>query len=91
MTWLEKKKNWTIEGGRLKKPPARGAKKKMVARMYSVSEVAELLSVSRRTVFKWLALDDPENAVIPPDAWIKLPSGYIRIKEAAVLELQGQG
>jgi len=63
----------------------------MVERVYSVSEVAELLSVSRNTVFKWLSLDEPEFAVIPPDAWIRLPSSnHIRIKAWAVRDLLGE-
>ena len=32
---------------------------------------------------------NPEDAVIPPDRWFKLPNGYIRIFESAVLDLQG--
>lgn len=55
---------------------------------YSISQVAEIFSVSRTTIYKWLSLDEPESAVIPPQAWFKLPNGHIRIREWAVLELQ---
>jgi len=86
MAWLEKKQDWLSQPTR-----GKGNGKRRLEKMYSVSEVAELLSVSRGTVFKWLSLDEPEEAVIPPDAWIKLPNGYIRIREVAVLKLQGKG
>jgi hypothetical protein len=51
-------------------------------------EVAEILSVTKKTIYKWLSLDEPEDAVIPPAAWYKLPNGHIRIKEWIVLKLQ---
>jgi len=82
MSWLEKTNNWMGPYGPSKKPRPR-----KVEKTYSVSEVAEIFSVSRNTVFKWLSLDEPEDAVIPPSAWIRLPSGHIRIKEWVVKKL----
>jgi len=35
-----------------------------------------------------LAVDESEEAVIPPEAWFKLPNGHIRIREWAVLLIQ---
>ena len=80
--WLEKRENWIPGTGR-----GRSAKKK-VEKVYSISEVAQLFSVSRTTVFKWLSLDEPNDAVIPPEAWFKLPRGHIRIREWIILQLQ---
>ena len=60
---------------------------KMMEKVYSISEVAELLSVSRQTVCKWLSLDESEKALSPPSGWFKLPSGHIRIREWIVLKL----
>ena len=56
--------------------------------MYSVAEVAELMSVHKQTVYKWLGLDDEDEAVIPPGGWVKTPGGQIRIREWIVLRLQ---
>ena len=81
--WLEKRENWLPSGKPRKTKPKRSPEK-----MYSVSEVAAMLSISRSTVFKWLSIDEPDLAVIPPGAWIKLPNGHIRIREWIVLKLQ---
>ena len=87
--WIEKKEDWL---GRGKKASSPAPAVRRAERMFSVSEVADLLSVTRQTVFKWLALDEPEEAVIPPEAWVRLPgSGHIRIKEWAVVKLQAGG
>lgn len=52
---------------------------------YSVSETAELFSACKQTAMKWLK----DESVIPASAWFRLPgSGQIRIREAAILELQ---
>lgn len=83
MQWLEKRENW-IPG-----KPAQRPRKKM-SKVYSVTEVAQILAVSRQTVFKWLSIDEPEYAVIPPEAWFRLLSGHIRIREWVVLKLQNQ-
>jgi len=61
--------------------------KKMEA-SYSTGKTAELLGVSKQTIFKYLSLEAPEDAVIPPDAYFRLPSGHIRIKAWAIIELQ---
>jgi len=76
--WLERKRGWLPEssGG--------GQAPEQMERPYSVSEVAELLGVTRQTVYKWLSVDNPDDAVIPPAAWFRLPSGYIRIRKWAV-------
>lgn len=82
--WIPEKTHWL--GPRPKQ--RRKAGKKDVDRMYSVQDVAQLMSVSKRTVMKWLSVDEPEFAVIPPEGWIKLQNGYIRIREWAVILLQ---
>lgn len=83
MTWIEKKEGWIgrKEGGNGKKPAP-------PQKSYSVTEVASLLGISRQTVFKWLSLDEPETAIIPAQAWYRLPSGHIRIREWIVIKLQ---
>lgn len=83
MSWIKKTGNWMGPYSRKRSRP----QYKRIERVYSVSEVAELLSVSRNTVFKWLSLDEPEFAVIPPNGWIRLPSGHIRIKEWVIKKL----
>ena len=65
------------------------ARKPIMQRLYTVQDCARIMAVSKQTVYKWLCFDDPENAVISPDDWIKLPnSGHIRIKEKAIHKLQ---
>ncbi|MBW1799375.1 MAG: hypothetical protein JRJ85_01465 [Deltaproteobacteria bacterium] len=84
MAWLEKKEGWI---------PAtkKGApRKRQVEKSYSIAEVAELLSVTKQTIFKWMAFEEPEDAVIPPSGWYRLPSGHIRIREWVVLKLQAE-
>lgn len=80
MTWIEPKKNWIREN----LPP----QSLEVGRSYSIPEVAGMLSVSRQTVYKWLAFDCPEEAVIPPQAWYRLPNGRLRIREWIVIKIQ---
>lgn len=63
---------------------------RIAERTYRVSEVAEMLSVTRHTVSKWLSVNDPEYAVIPRSSWFRLPSGHIRIKESGILMLMGE-
>ena len=55
---------------------------------YSTGETARLLGVTKQTIFKFLSLEAPEDAVIPPDAWFRLPAGHIRIKAWVILDLQ---
>ena len=56
---------------------------------YSVAETAELFSVHKQTVLKWLQADDDGAAVFSSGDWFRLPgSGHIRIREAAILRLQ---
>lgn len=92
MTWLDKRKYLDTSGGWLRRDPqAREAPRpaQAVERSYSISEVAALCSVSRRTVWKWLDEDEKSGeAIIPADAWYKLPSGQVRIREWAVKKLQ---
>ena len=61
---------------------------KELEKVYSVAEVAYLMSVSKNTVYKWLCINNPEDAVIPPDGWFRLPNTTdIRIKKWALLAL----
>ena len=89
MTWLQQKNLLEKKGDRPKRPPPR-KRRTRIEKSYSVSEVAEIMSVDRRTVFKWLSISEPDDAVIPPNMWFKLPSGHIRILERAVLDLQNE-
>ena len=71
-------------GRRLKKVSRKSQEK--------MAEVADRLGVSKPTVMGWLNCEngDPDSAVIPPSMWFRLPkSGYIRIREAAVIKLMG--
>jgi len=81
MNWIKPKKDWIPH----QKSPT---KKFLVEKAYSITQVAEMLAVSRRTIFKWLSIDEPEYAVIPPDAWFRLPSGHIRIREWVVIKIK---
>lgn len=74
MAWLEKKENW-LSSNRFPK------KREPVAPIYTVTEFADICRVTRQTVFKWLSIDKPEYAVIPPSGWFRLPSGHIRIRD----------
>jgi len=55
---------------------------------YSTGATAKLLGISKQTIYKFLSLEAPEDAVIPKDAWFRLPSGHIRIKTWIILDLQ---
>lgn len=81
LTWIEKKK-W-FEGR-----PGNGRNAQRIEQSYSVSEVAEILGVSRQTIFNYLSFDEPEKAKIPPKGWYRLPSGHIRILKSSVSRLQ---
>jgi len=81
MTWIEKKKWFKPKGGNGRKP-------QRIEQSYSVSEVAEMLGVSRQTIFNYLSFDEPESAKIPPYGWYRLPSGHIRILKSSVAQLQ---
>jgi len=83
MPWLEKKENWLKQEKRPMTP-----QKIINEKVYSITDVAHLLSVTRQTVYKWLSIDEPEYAVIPPGAWFKLPNGHIRIREWIVLKIK---
>lgn len=84
MSWIEKKEHWLDK----KKETPTPRVERMVQKSYSIPEVADLCSVSRDTVYKWLAFDCPEEAVIPPSAWYRLDNGRIRIKEWIVEKIQ---
>jgi hypothetical protein len=81
MTWIEKKENWFEP----KRQKSNGSKPQ---KCYSITDVAALFGVSRQTVYNWLSFDEPESALIHVDAWFRLPSGHIRIRESAVVKLQ---
>lgn len=80
MPWIEQKEEW-LPGQKKQKA------KKTLSRVYTVTEVAQKLNVSRQTIFKYLALDAPEEAIIPPAAWFRLPSGHIRIRSWIIQKL----
>jgi hypothetical protein len=82
---MEKKKDQILKSGSRK-----ATKESKVKKCYSIKEVGKILSVSRQTIYKWLSLDEPEDAIIPPEAWFRLPSGHIRIREWVVLKIQNR-
>jgi len=80
--WNEHK-NYTTSGGRFQHFGRR------TEVTYSVSETAEIFSVHKQTVMKWLQTDEDGAAVITSGAWFRMPvSGHIRIRESAILKLQ---
>ena len=89
MTWIDKKDELDTSGGWLRRSGARPARRSVPFEpVYSVAQVAEIFSVDKQTVYKWLIEEDGDS-VIPPDGWYKLPgSGQIRIRHSAVLVLQ---
>jgi hypothetical protein len=98
--WLDKRKNLSTSGGRLRKTDKRPHGRRRSSNpdprtsppaCYTVAEVAEILHVTKSTVMTWLDYDegDPASAVIHPDLWFKLPNGHIRIRQAAVDQLLG--
>lgn len=94
-TWIDRKDDFDTSGGRLRRSGSQVSQKQIsqkkgLERVYSVAQVAESLAVTKQTVMKWISIDEPEYAVIPPDKWFKLPNGHIRIKESIVLQLLGE-
>lgn len=88
MPWLEEKKNWLPNTQRTRK--ARQPEKEP-ERVYSVAEVARLMSVSKNTVYKWLCIDHPEDAVIPPAGWFRIPNTKeIRIRKWVLMALMNE-
>ena len=82
MPWLEEKTNWLPKSRKARQP------EKEPERVYSVAEVARLMSVSKNTVYKWLCIDHPEDAVISPAGWFRIPNTTeIRIKKWALMAL----
>ena len=85
MGWLEEKKDWLPNSRNTRK--ARQPEKEP-EKVYSVAEVAHLMSVSKNTVYKWLCIDHPEDAVIPPSGWFRIANTTeIRIKKWALMAL----
>jgi len=89
--WIDKKNDMDTSGGVLRRSSGRRSRPRPPEPTYSVAQVAEIFSVSKATVRKWLSIDFPEDAVIPPDGWFKLPrSGYIRIKHGIITSLKNE-
>ena len=58
---------------------------------YSITKVAEILSVTRQTIFKWLTVDEFGNSIIPSDSWYRLPgSNHIRIKAYIIQKIKNK-
>jgi Mn-dependent DtxR family transcriptional regulator len=57
--------------------------------LLTINELAKKLSVSPRTVFKYLSIKNPEGAVISKKDWYRLPGGDIRIKKSVAKKLLG--
>lgn len=89
MTWIDKKAEMDTSGGWLRAPRERPRRRPAMEPVYTVAEVADILAISKQTVYKYLMAEDGD-AVIPAEGWFKLPgSGHIRIRHAAVMALQG--
>jgi predicted site-specific integrase-resolvase len=63
-------------------------KEKEIEKVYKIREVCQILSVSRQTVYKWLAINTPEDVIIPPVGWFRLPAGHIRIHGWVIKKIQ---
>jgi hypothetical protein len=91
LAWIGKHEGWLGEaqGARRKAQEEKPEVRKPGEKLFTVDEVARIFKVDKRTVFNWMAYDeDPEQAIIPPEAWFKLQhSGHIRIMEWIVLKL----
>lgn len=88
MAWLEEKKNWLPNSRKTRKTRQ---PEKEPEKVYSVIEVARLMSVSKNTVYKWLCIKNPEDAVIPPNGWFRIPNTTeIRIKKWALMALMNE-
>jgi hypothetical protein len=55
--------------------------------LLTINELAKKISVTPRTVFKYLSIKNPEGAVISKNDWYRLPGGDIRIKKGVVKKL----
>lgn len=80
MTWIEKKKWFEPKGWNGRRRPEE--------KTYTIMEMAAILSVSRDTIYKWIAFDAPDEAVIPPSGWIRLPNGRVRIHEWVLIKIK---
>lgn len=75
--WIEKKENWLPGGKRLSR--------KKIEPVYSIAEIARIAKVDKRTVMKWLTVDENNESIIKMDEWFKLPGNAgIRVKKSAV-------
>ena len=86
MTWIDHKDSMDTSGGCLRRPRSHRILQEVTPPepTYSVAEFAAIFAVDKRTVYKWLMIEDGD-AVIPPDLWFKLPgTGYIRIRHRAI-------
>jgi hypothetical protein len=63
-------------------------KEKKIERLYTVRQVADKFQITKTTVYKWLSIDEPKYAVIPPEGWFKLPGGHIRIHPWVIEKIQ---
>ena len=80
--WNEKK-DYDTSGGTFHSPRNR------LERTYTVAQTARIFAVDKRTIMKWLDPDESGDGVIPAWGWFRLQhSGYIRIRESALLKLQ---
>jgi len=75
MGWIDRKEGWISR--------RENTRRRVSERVYSVTQVARMLNVSRNTVYKYL-----DSAIIPAEGWFKLPGGGIRIREAAVMRIK---
>jgi len=62
----------------------------LFALTYTVAEVADIFSVTKKTVYKWLKFKEEDGrTLIDPVDWFRIPGpGYIRIMESALLKMQ---
>jgi hypothetical protein len=56
----------------------------------TIKDLEKEYSVSRQTVYQWLAIGNPKEAVIAKEDWFRLPGGSIRIKKSVLKKLQGE-
>ena len=77
--WIEKRREGWLHYGTMNE--ATPDRSRSSGRNYTVKKVAKILNVDKRTVMKWLEIDDETgDSVIAAEEWFKLPGrGDIRI------------
>jgi hypothetical protein len=88
MVWIKKREESWLPTAHGAKRGEKSAERQPEKKLYTVDEVARIFKVTKKTVYKWMSYeDDPNEAIIPPEAWYKMRTGRILIDEWIVLKL----